>query len=332
MVIYLVLFGVALGGSLVLMPMLARLGERARLMDEPGARKLHSRAIPRIGGVGVALSLVVTLGVALVLDAHPLITPRPSPQGLLPVLVGAMLVFAVGLWDDVSPVPAVRKLGVQLVAAGIVAGSDLLITRVTMFGDTFTLGVLAIPLTVLWIVAITNAFNLMDGLDGLAGGLVVIAASTCALVLVTRGEHPAAMLLVSLTGATTGFLIYNFHPARIFLGDSGSLLAGFLLAVTAIIGRQKGATTLATAVPLLIFALPLLDTGVSVVRRLSRRGSIPAWHSPPQVFARVFAADREHIHHRLIALGLSHRAAVLLLYALAVACSVLALLLIERPR
>ena len=311
--------------------MLARLGERAKLMDQPSERKIHVRAIPRLGGVGVGLSLTATLGIAVVIDAHGWSTPRPDPQSLLPIVAGAVLVFAVGLWDDVSPVPPLRKLAVQLVAAGIVVGSNILITRFTLMGETYALGVFAFPFTVLWIVLITNAFNLMDGLDGLAGGLVVIAASACAAVLIARGEQPAALMLVALTGATAGFLIYNFYPARIFLGDSGSLLAGFLLAVTAIIGRQKGATTLATAVPLLIFALPLLDTGASVVRRLASGGGTPDWSSPSRAFARVFAADRNHIHHRLIAFGLSHRSAVLLLYVLSAACSGLALLLMERP-
>jgi len=269
-VIYQLLFVVALGVSFVLMPMLARLGARAKLMDHPSERKVHHQAIPRLGGVGVALSLVVTLGLAVVIDTHGFGNPRPDPQSLLPIFSGAVLVFAVGLWDDVSSVPPVRKLAVQLVAASIVAGSNILITRVTLLGETYALGLWALPLTILWIVLITNAFNLMDGLDGLAGGLVVIAASTCAVVLIARGEAPAAMMLVALSGASVGFLIYNFHPARIFLGDSGSMLAGFLLAVTAILGRQKGATTLATAVPLLIFALPLADTILSVLRRLVR--------------------------------------------------------------
>jgi UDP-GlcNAc:undecaprenyl-phosphate GlcNAc-1-phosphate transferase len=330
MVVYAALFAVALGCSLVLMPMLARLGERAKLMDQPGERKVHVRAIPRLGGVGVGLSLTATLGIAVVIDAQGWSTPRTDPQSLLPIFSAAVLVFAVGLWDDVSPVPPLRKLAVQLVAAGIVVGSNLLITRFTLMGETYELGIFAFPFTMLWIVLITNAFNLMDGLDGLAGGLVVIAASTCATVLIARGEQPAALMLVALVGATAGFLIYNFYPARIFLGDSGSMLAGFLLAVTAIIGRQKGATTLATAVPLLIFALPLTDTILSVVRRLVRRpGGAERFFE--HALVRVFSADRGHLHHRLLATGLSQRGVVLVLYGLAAACSVAALLLMERP-
>lgn len=328
--IYAALFVVALAGALALMPMLARLGTRARLMDQPGKRKVHLQAIPRLGGVGVALSLTATLGMAVVIDVHGLATPSPQPQSLLPIFPAAILVFAVGLWDDVSPVPALRKLAVQVVAAGIIVASGILITRVTVFSHTYELGIYAFPLTALWIIVITNAFNLMDGLDGLAGGLVVIAASTCAVVLIVRGEQPTAMMLVALTGATTGFLIYNFHPARIFLGDSGSLLAGFLLAVTAIIGRQKGATTLATIVPLLIFALPLADASFSIVRRLCTTGQAEVPQRSPAL-ARIFMPDQAHIHHRLLASGLSHRGAVLLLYALSALCATAALLLMERP-
>jgi UDP-GlcNAc:undecaprenyl-phosphate GlcNAc-1-phosphate transferase len=329
MVTYLVLFVIALGSSHLVMPMLARLSQRAKILDQPGERKIHVEAISRLGGAGVALALVIALGASVIIDAHGLTSPSPNAASLLPILAGAILVFAVGLWDDVSAVPPLRKLFVQVVAACFVVGSGLLITRVTVTGVTYELGILAYPLTLFWIVLITNAFNLIDGLDGLAGGLVVIAASACATVLIVRGEEPAALLLVSLVGATVGFLIHNFYPARIFLGDSGSFLSGFLLAVTAIIGRQKGTTTLATAVPLLIFALPLADTAVSIVRRLFHGGDF--WRSPSLVLSRVMLADREHLHHRLLARGLSHRGTVLLLYVLASLCSVAALLMMERP-
>lgn len=323
------LFSIALGAAYVVMPMLVRLGERAQLMDDPDGRKVHVRAIPRLGGVGIGLALVLTLGITGVLFAHGGLGGAPDPSGLTPIVAGTLLVFAVGLWDDVSPVPPGRKLLVEVVAASIVAGSGILISRVTVLGDTYELGALALPITVFWIVALTNAFNLIDGLDGLAGGLVVIAASTCALILSSRGEHAAALMLVCLTGATIGFLAFNFHPARIFLGDSGSLLAGFLLATTAVVGRQKGATTLASAVPLLIFALPLADTTWSAIRRLLGGPSAP--RSPRSLVARMFTPDRGHIHHRLLAYGLSQRSAVLLLYGLALGCSLLALALADRP-
>ena len=185
-------------------------------------------------------------------------------------------------------------------------------------------------MTAIWVIVVTNAFNLMDGLDGLAAGLIAIAATTCATVLLARGEQPAAMLLVALVGAVLGFLVYNFHPAKIFMGDSGSLLAGFLLAVTAIIGRQKGATTLAVGVPLLIFALPLADTVIAIVRRLLARDATGRGRiSLSAAVGRVLTGDRAHLHHRLLRLGFSHRGAVLALYALMVLCSAAALLTMD---
>ncbi|TMQ15251.1 MAG: undecaprenyl/decaprenyl-phosphate alpha-N-acetylglucosaminyl 1-phosphate transferase [Candidatus Rokuibacteriota bacterium] len=173
---------------------------------------------------------------------------------------------------------------------------------------------LAIPLTLLWIVGLTNAFNLMDGLDGLATGLAIIAAATCAAVSISRGDSQGGLLLVALLGALCGFLPYNFNPATIFLGDSGSLVVGYALAVTAVTGWQKGATALAVAVPLLIFALPISETLLSVVRRTRGLG-----------IRHVFSADQQHLHYRLLGLGLSHRAAVLLLYVVSLSLSLLAL-------
>jgi UDP-GlcNAc:undecaprenyl-phosphate GlcNAc-1-phosphate transferase len=281
--------------------------------------------------VAVAIALSITLGVAVVIDAHVSGAPAPDPKSLLPIISGSALVFAVGLWDDIDSLSPAHKLAGELLAAVVVVGAGLRIDQATAFGTTYHLGAFAAPATIAWILIITNAFNLMDGLDGLAGGLVTIAAATCATVLVARGEQPSAMLLVALIGAVLGFLVYNSHPARIFMGDSGSLLGGFLLAVTAITGQQKGATTLAVSGPLLIFALPLADTLVAIVRRLftreaadSARGSFAA-----QPLRRLVTGDRAHIHHRLLQLGLSQRSAVFVLYGFMVVCCAVALLIME---
>jgi UDP-GlcNAc:undecaprenyl-phosphate GlcNAc-1-phosphate transferase len=177
-------------------------------------------------------------------------------------------------------------------------------------------------LTFIWIVGLTNAFNLVDGLDGLAAGLASIAAGTSAAIFLLRDDVHDAMLLLILLGALLGFLRYNFNPATIFLGDSGSLIVGYLLAVTAISGSQKGATTLAVAIPLLVFGLPIVDTVLSMVRRF-----MAGWQGGGLARAtRMFQADQRHIHHRLIDLGFSHRKAVLALYALGFALSSLALI------
>jgi UDP-GlcNAc:undecaprenyl-phosphate GlcNAc-1-phosphate transferase len=331
--VYLTLFVTALVSSLAITPAIVRSCHRRGLFDLPGERKVHTNPIPRLGGVAIAFGLAVALGVAVVIVAHGFASPRPDLEGLLPVISGAALVFAIGAWDDLDPVRPRLKLLVEGAAASIVIAAGLTITRVTILGTTYELGWVAIPATALWILVITNAFNLMDGLDGLACGLIAIAATTCATVLIARGQQPSALLLVSLVGAVLGFLAYNFHPARIFLGDSGSLLAGFLLAVTAVTGQQKGATALAVGMPLLIFALPLADTVVAIGRRLWGRGHPQqrGMASLAGALERIFTADRAHIHHRLLRLGLSHRAAVLALYALMVLCSAIALLTMEVP-
>ncbi len=313
--------------SLLLTPVVRRLATRLGVVDAPGERKVHLHPVPRLGGVGVAAS--AALGLAMLAWLQPTLGSRAvlDARELLPIIAGAALVFAAGLWDDARGAPVVVKLAIQSSAAALVIASGIAIERVTVFGSTQDLGALAIPVTLLWIVGLTNAFNLMDGLDGLAAGLAAIAAATCATILVVRGHHQDALLLVALLGATVGFLPYNFHPASIFLGDAGSLLFGFALAVTAITGWQKGATALAVGVPLLIFALPIVETASSIARRL-RRGAANADVPRLAALGQVFEADQQHIHHRLLAGGLSHRGAVLLLYGLALGLSGLALLTI----
>lgn len=333
MVTYLLVFAAALTAALILTPFIARTAVRVDILDRPGGRKLHAAAVPRLGGVAVALGLAVAMGISVVLDAHSVTGSDRQLTGLLALIAGAVLVFAAGLWDDIDPRTPTFKLAVELAAAAIVVGAGIAMTRVTFFGTTYDLGWMGPLLTILWILGITNAFNLIDGLDGLAAGLVAIAGATCATVLIARGEETAARVLVALVGAVVGFLAYNLHPAKIFLGDSGSLLAGFLLSVTAITGQQKGATTLAAGVPLLIFALPLAETVATVLRRLvvGQRDSGPGVASRLRALGQVFSPDNNHLHHRLSRAGLPPRTTVFLLYLLACMFSALALLSMEVP-
>jgi UDP-GlcNAc:undecaprenyl-phosphate/decaprenyl-phosphate GlcNAc-1-phosphate transferase len=210
------------------------------------------------------------------------------------------------------------KLGVQLAAAGLTVALGVRIDHVTLFGVTLGLGSLAVPLTIVWIVGLTNAFNLMDGLDGLASGLAIIAAGTCAVVSLARDDPQGYVLLLALLGALCGFLPYNFNPATIFLGDSGSLVVGYVLAGTAITSFQKGATALVVVGPLLLFALPISETLHSIARRLRGQG-----------LRQVFRADQNHVHYRLLGLGLSHRAAVLVLYGVSLSLSLVALVTMQ---
>ena len=293
------------------------------LVDAPGGRKVHSTAVPRMGGLAVyASAAAALLLIVVVLGLLDATTPDLRP--LWPILVGGSLVFGVGILDDLYDLPPWPKLAVQTLAAGIVVGSGLLIERLTVGGTTWQLGVAAYPLTLVWIVVLTNAFNLIDGIDGLAAGIAVIAGTACAAILVGRNHVPEAMLLTALVGAALGFLVFNFAPASIFLGDGGSLLFGFVLAATAITGWQKGATALAAGVPLLIFALPLADAASALIRRVMRRpgsGQVTV----RQVLHQVVEPDRHHIHHRLLALGWSPRRATLILYLVTLLLSLLAL-------
>jgi UDP-GlcNAc:undecaprenyl-phosphate GlcNAc-1-phosphate transferase len=313
---YALLFGAAIALALILTAGARTLGRRWGIVDTPGQRKIHTESVPRVGGIGVMLAAVLALAIATASG----IADAAEVRGWLPALLGGLIVFGVGLWDDLRPVGPAVKLLFEAAGAAVAVSLGVRIDHVTLFGTTVSLGLLAVPLTLLWIVGLTNAFNLMDGLDGLATGLAIIAAATCAVVSISRSDTQSGLLLVALLGALCGFLPYNFNPATIFLGDSGSLVVGYVLAVTAITGLQKGATALAVAVPLLIFAVPISDTLLSVVRRTRGVG----WRH-------VFAPDQQHIHYRLLSLGLSHRNAVLLLYGVSLSLALLALATIQIP-
>ena len=307
--------------ALFLTPLIGRGSTVLGLVDAPGGRKVHAQSVPRLGGVAV----VVAAGLAVAI-VPALLPGRPDPGrwvAMQPFVVGGVLIFLVGLIDDVRGLGPVPKLLVEFLAAAVMMVSGLLIERITILGHTWALGWLAYPVTSAWLVGVTNAFNLIDGVDGLASGIAALAGAACGAILIVRGHTAEAMLLAAFVGAMLGFLVYNFEPASIFLGDSGSLVAGFLLAATAITGWQKGATALASAVPLLIFALPLADAVSTLVRRVLSRPS--HGRSLTAMARRLVEPDREHIHHRLLGLGWSVRRTVIILYGVTAVLSILAL-------
>jgi UDP-GlcNAc:undecaprenyl-phosphate GlcNAc-1-phosphate transferase len=308
--------------ALLFTPIVSRASTRLGLVDAPGGRKVHLRSVPRLGGVAVAAATV--LGMILVLSLRPDDFDPAIWAALRPLAAAGAMIFALGLMDDMRGVKPAPKLAVQALAAVVVMASGLLIERITILGISWDLGWVAWPVTAAWMVGLTNAFNLIDGIDGLAAGIAALAGAACGAILVARGHAAEAMLLAALVGAALGFLVFNFAPASIFLGDSGSLLFGFVLAGTAIAGWQKGATALATAVPLLIFALPIADVVSTVVRRgRARPGKGPA--SLAASLRRLVEPDREHIHHQLLALGWSPQRIVLTLYGVTALLCLLAL-------
>lgn len=328
MTVYLLLglSGAAL--ALLMTPLVARGAIRLGLVDAPGGRKVHPQSVPRLGGVAVVTA--TTLAMILVRLWEPRDFDPAIWRALRPFAAAGALIFGIGLLDDVRGVGPGPKLAVQTLAAVVMMASGLLIQRITLLGVSWELGWLAWPVTAAWIVGLTNAFNLIDGIDGLAAGIAVLAGATCGAILIVRGHAAEAMMLAALVGAAVGFLVFNFAPASIFLGDSGSLLIGFLLSTTAIAGWQKGATALATGVPLLTFALPIADIVMTVARRgLARPGG-----GPPSIagaLRQLLEPDRQHIHHRLLALGWSQQRTALLLYAVTAVLSLLALATAQRP-
>lgn len=300
-------------------------------VDQPADRKMHQTPVPRLGGLAVVGAVAATFLVASLTG----LLREDFEAGNSPLwgalLVGGGVIFLCGIWDDLSPLSARAKLLAQFAAAGAAVWSGVNLDRIAFAGDhVLELGLLSIPVTLLWIVGITNAFNLIDGLDGLAAGLGSIAAATCAAIFQYTGAIDDATVLFVLLGALLGFLPSNFNPAKIFLGDSGSLVLGYLLAVMVITGSQKYATATAVIIPLLTFGVPIVDTLLSMVRRMlnghyREDGGRTSWKKRILALKQVFMADRDHIHHRLMARGLSHRGAVLALYAAAAAMSSLAL-------
>jgi UDP-GlcNAc:undecaprenyl-phosphate GlcNAc-1-phosphate transferase len=300
--------------SLVLTPLARNLAFRRGWVDHPdGRRKLHRVPVPQLGGVAIYLAFVASF--AAVLPLLPL-SPWDAPvdDAYLHLVVACGAVLLIGLADDIHGVRPLSKLLVQASAGLYLYANGYKISTITNpFGESLSLGPLSLPLTLLWFVGMSNAFNLIDGLDGLAAGVGFFATSTLFISAVINERWEIVLLCTALAGALLGFLRYNFNPASIFLGDCGSLFVGFALAGFAIRGSMKSSAAIAVAAPLLALALPLLDATIAMVRRALRGRSI-------------FEADHDHIHHRMIRMGLTPRRAVIILYGVAALFGVMSLM------
>ena len=254
-------------------------------------RRMHSRAIPQAGGIGVFISFVITT----------LVFGVPTSE-MTAIWTGGLILIVVGVLDDIFDLNPLLKFIIQIIAALTAVLQGVIVQEIFLFDRYIELGWLSYPLTILWIVALVNAFNLIDGLDGLSSGMCAISCITLICVALMYGNVMQALIAAVLCGACLGFLPYNFYPARIFIGDTGAYFLGFVLAVISIEGVFKISAVISFVLPVMIFALPLLDTVMSFFRRLIH-GKAP------------FSSDKKHLHHRLIALGLSQRHAVLIMYA-----------------
>jgi UDP-GlcNAc:undecaprenyl-phosphate/decaprenyl-phosphate GlcNAc-1-phosphate transferase len=280
-------------------------------------RHLHSSPLPRLGGVAIFLSFSLSMVAAFaVASCIPRLRDAFPEKTLLTILLPASLVFLLGVYDDLHSVGPYFKFAVQGAAATMLfLGGLQILDLPVLFGSHHLPWFIGLPLTIVWVLAITNAFNLIDGLDGLAAGSALFSTLVAFVVALLNGQCLVTVTAIALAGAILGFLRYNFNPATIFLGDSGSLFIGFLLSALALEGAQKAPTIVAVAIPVVSFGLPILETSLSILRR---------WISGRP----VFTADREHIHHKLLQHGLTHRQVVIVLYAVSAVFALLSLFLL----
>lgn len=297
---YIWAFLIALFVALIATPAVIVLAAKTGAMDAPDARKVHKGPMPRIGGLAIYCGFMAAI-LAMLNFAD---LTQEIANGVIGLLLGGTLIVIIGLIDDYKNLPAKVKLLGQILAACVVVYFDVRIDVITdPFGDYLYLEYLAVPATVFWIVGLTNTVNLIDGLDGLAAGVSTIASITIMLVALQEDVMIVALFTAALAGAALGFLRYNFNPAKIFMGDTGSMFLGFVLAGISVIGAVKCTATIALIVPILALGLPIMDTTFAIIRRY--RGGVP-----------IFKPDKGHLHHRLLDLGFSQRQAVLLMYVI----------------
>lgn len=297
-------FIVAMVVSYLSTPLVKKIAWKIGAIDFPSERRVHKKPMPRIGGLAIYLAFMIASIIVLPIE-------RMAIRGIL--LGGTFIVF-VGILDDIYDLPAKVKLIGQIIAAIILVAFGLKVQWLTNpLGGMIYLGKLSIPLTIFWTVGITNTLNFIDGLDGLAAGISAIAAFAMMLVNISLKQPIPVLITALLAGASIGFLPHNFNPAKIFMGDTGAMFLGYMLAAVAIDGAVKSATVIALIVPILALGLPIFDTAFAIVRRLV--------NGKP-----VMQADKGHLHHRLIGIGLTQKQAVLYMYLVSIllgACSVI---------
>lgn len=316
MVIYLLAFLASFTFLIIATPLIIKLGIKYDIVDHHNSRKIHRGKIPRIGGVGIAIGTLLAPAILLVTTKAPEWKEALSGRSIMFVVIGGGLAISLlGLIDDVWGLKARWKFLFQVAIATIAWYFGFSIEAIfTPFG-TFSFGILSLPVTVFWIVAIINAFNLIDGIDGLSSGVAFFASLTMFILSIHNGHAFAAIFSASMAGAVVGFLLFNFNPAKIFMGDSGSMFLGYMLAIISVQGGNKGNTIISILVPIIAMGLPILDTGMAIIRRFFRNQPL-------------FQADKQHIHHILLNRGWTQRKVVIFLYGITVIFTGLALITI----
>ena len=289
--------------SLIITPIIIKISYRLGIVDKPNYRKIHKQPISVLGGTVILFSFLIGIWLG-----HPIETE------VKPLIIGAVIIYLVGLIDDIYDLKPLVKLAGQIVAALVVVFYGVTIDFISLpIGPTIHFGILSVPITVIWIIAITNAINLIDGLDGLASGVSAIALLTIGFIAILQGNIFIIMICSVLFGTLLGFLVFNFHPAKIFLGDSGALLIGFIVGFLSLLGF-KNITFVSLFFPIVILAVPFIDTLFAMIRRV-KKGQ------------HIMQADKSHLHHKLLQLGYSHRQTVMLIYSIALMFSLSSIIL-----
>ena len=308
--LYIAAFGCAFVVSLLMTPPARRLSIKVNAIDYPRARGLNKEPIPRMGGVAIVAGFMVAMGMLL------MFMPDLRTLQFIGFIVGGFVIALLGMMDDIYQLRALTKLIGQIVAAIIIVATG---TRVTFLDSLFPafLSRIDIPITIIWIVGVTNAVNFIDGVDGLAAGVASIACVSLTALCILSGSGTAVVFAIALAGACLGFLPRNFSPADVYMGDTGSMFLGYVLAVTSVIGVYKSAALLTIVIAVLALALPIFDTVFAMLRRLIT-------HKP------IMEADRGHLHHKLIDKGYSHKKTVVILYLISAVMGGIAVLIAVR--
>ncbi|MCU7556301.1 MraY family glycosyltransferase [Macrococcus capreoli] len=289
--------------SFIITPFIIKFSHLVGALDKPNLRKVHTKPVSVLGGVVILISFIIGIWIG-----------HPVEWEIRPIIIGAILINIMGIVDDLFDLSAIVKLIGQIGVALIVVMHGITLDLITLpFGIVIEFGILSIPMTVLWIVAVTNAINLIDGLDGLAAGVSLIALATIGFIAILQQNIFIMMICSVLIGSLLGFLKYNFFPAKIFLGDNGALLLGFIIGVLSLLGF-KNITLISLFFPIIILAVPFIDMGFAMIRRY-RQGKP------------IMQADKSHLHHKLLALGYTHAQTVLLIYSIATLFSIASIIL-----